>query len=317
MKRFIGIIMCVFIAGLMGFMMSPVRAEEVKEIKLGILPVYSYMEVFNRAKGLRQYLEKEIGIKVNLVFTKDIDDYLRQAQLDALALERERQRGRMEERGVTETGAMERTQVQTGAQIKRWEIEDASKKATADAEALRVQALGAQFGFKPEELSNARTTEDLRLVVTLKKLKEGDDTGLKAAMDIMGLQPESPEAKLLEDVSPENRVAYVTSWQKAQKDKQGETKLAETKAKLKSWWPQDGIMIDMIKDEAAALKYMADKEEMQPEEWQAKTAAPGSTGGREATVEEIEAALDRHRNDPDPVAAAQADLQAQGLTWIK
>ncbi len=256
------------------------------------------------------------------VWTSD-RDYLRklqterQAQLDALALERERQRGRMEERGVTETGAMERTQVQTGAQIKRWEIEDASKKATADAEALRVQALGAQFGFKPEELSNARTTEDLRLVVTLKKLKEGDDTGLKAAMDIMGLQPESPEAKLLEDVSPENRVAYVTSWQKAQKDKQGETKLAETKAKLKSWWPQDGIMIDMIKDEAAALKYMADKEEMQPEEWQAKTAAPGSTGGREATVEEIEAALDRHRNDPDPVAAAQADLQAQGLTWIK
>lgn len=77
-------VLAVFVAGLICGNPQRINAEEAKELKLGILPVFSYMEVFNRAKPLRAYIEKECGMKVNLVFSKDIDDYFRNAELGML-----------------------------------------------------------------------------------------------------------------------------------------------------------------------------------------------------------------------------------------
>jgi phosphate/phosphite/phosphonate ABC transporter binding protein len=80
-KIVLGVLVLVaFLWGVAGIKVESACAEDVKEIKLGILPVYSYLEVFNRAKALKQYLSEKLGVNVVLIFSKDMDSYLKNAQ---------------------------------------------------------------------------------------------------------------------------------------------------------------------------------------------------------------------------------------------
>ncbi|MCM8814200.1 MAG: phosphate/phosphite/phosphonate ABC transporter substrate-binding protein, partial [Candidatus Omnitrophica bacterium] len=63
---------------------APCYAEN--EIRIGILPVYSYLEIYKRSKPLRDYLQSRCGVTVVSKFFKNMDDYYQNARTGTIDL---------------------------------------------------------------------------------------------------------------------------------------------------------------------------------------------------------------------------------------